>query len=261
MASSRSARWSWRVTRPRRRSRLIAPAPLAAAVLALGGVVLAAVLAEVGNAEGGGAGILALALAVVVATIAIAFAIFTFTFAVTDWKARTETPGRRSPKVRTRPFVFPARALLRSFSASSLTNLAALIAGRHRPALRAEWRGHLAGEGGHDPVTWPKVRQALGFVAAAIHLRLQDAADQAWRPIDAVLRSRFLSNLFIWGPVIATLVAIVRHDGRFGLVADDQDPVALGAFLYGVIRTGRWWRRIKLPEPKPRRTREQQPPT
>jgi hypothetical protein len=32
------------------------------------------------------------------------------------------------------------------------------------------------------------------------------------------------------------LVAIVRHDGRFGLVADIQDPVALRVFLYGVIR-------------------------
>src|SRR4051812_27989141 len=53
--------------------------------------------------------------------------------------------------------------------------------------------------------------------------------------------------------VTVTLVAIVRHDGRYGLVADDQDPVALGAFLYGVIRTGRWWRGIKPPPPKPRR--------
>jgi hypothetical protein len=52
------------------------------------------------------------------------------------------------------------------------------------------------------------------------------------------------------------LVAIVRHDGRFGLVADIQDPAALGAFLYGVIRTGRWWRGVKPPEPKPRRAKE-----
>jgi len=76
------------------------------------------------------------------------------------------------------------------------------------------------------------------------------------RPADAVLGSRTLSNLFVWGPVIVMLVAIVHHDGRFGLVADDQDPVALGAFLYGVIRTGRWWRGVKPPEPKARRARE-----
>lgn len=56
-------------------------------------------------------------------------------------------------------------------------------------------------------------------------------------------RSRALSSLFVMGPVTATLFAIVRHDGRFGLVADDQDSVALGAFLYCVIRIGRWWQR------------------
>ena len=32
--------------------------------------------------------------------------------------------------------------------------------------------------------------------------------------------------------------------------------VGLAIFLYGVIRTGRWWRRVKPPEPKPRRVKE-----
>jgi hypothetical protein len=90
-----------------------------------------------------------------------------------------------------------------------------------------------------------------------VRYRLEDAAELAWRPADAVLGSRLLSNLFVWGPVIATLVAIVHHDGRFGLVADVQDPIALGAFLYIVIKAGRSWRQIKLPAPKPRRDREQ----
>jgi hypothetical protein len=35
-------------------------------------------------------------------------------------------------------------------------------------------------------------------------------------------------------------------------MADDQDLPALGALLYGVIRTGRWWRWVKPPEPKAR---------
>ena len=131
---------------------------------------------------------------------------------------------------------------LAGFSVRGLTALATLLAGRSRPALRAEWRAHLAGETGHDPVTWRKVRQAVGFVASAVQFRVADAADLAWRPADAVLGSRALSNLFVWGPVIVALVAIVHHDGRFGLVADVQDPAALGAFLYGAIRTGRWWR-------------------
>lgn len=154
------------------------------------------------------------------------------------------------------PFLLRFRDRLRGFPASSLTDLAALLAGRGRPALRAEWRAHLAGESGRDPVTWRKVRQALGFVASAVQLRLADAADLAWRPADAVLGSRTLSNLFVGGPVIVVLFAIVHHDGRFGLVADIQDPAALGAFLYGVIRTGRWWRGVKPREPKARRARE-----
>jgi len=149
----------------------------------------------------------------------------------------------------------PERALAR-FYVRNLTDLAAWLAGPKRLALRDEWRAHLAGEGGHDPITRRKVWNALGFVVSAIRFRLADAADLAWRPADAVLGSRTLSNLFVWGPVIATLVAIVRHDGRFGLVADDQDPVALGAFLYVVIKTGRWWRGVKPPEPRARRTRE-----
>ena len=146
--------------------------------------------------------------------------------------------------------------LLARFYACGLTSLAAKLAGRRRPSLQAEWRAHLAGESGHDPVTWQKVRQAFGFVASAVRFRLTDAADLAWRPADAVLGSRTLSNLFVWGPVIVMLFAIVHHDGRFGLVADVQDPVALGAFLYVVIKSGRRWRGVKPPEPKARRARE-----
>ena len=149
-----------------------------------------------------------------------------------------------------------ADSALAVFCISGLTALAAQLAGRKRPSLLAEWQTHLTGESGDDPVTWRKSRQALGFVAAAIHLRLQDAADLAWRPADAVLGSRTLSNLFVGGPVIVVLFAIVHHDGRFGLVSDIQDAGELGAILYGVIRVGRWWRQIKPPEPKPRRARE-----
>jgi hypothetical protein len=145
---------------------------------------------------------------------------------------------------------------LAKFSVRTLTGLAVFLAGRERPLLRDEWRAHLAGESGHDPITWYKARAALGFVASSARFRLADAADLTWRPVDAVLASRTLSNLFVWGPVIVMLFAIVHHDGRFGLVADVQDPACMGAFLYGVIRTGRWWRGVKPPEPKARRAKE-----
>lgn len=100
------------------------------------------------------------------------------------------------------------------------------------------------------------MRAAWGFVWSAVRFRLDDAANLAWQPIDAVLGSRTLSNLFVWGPVIVTLVAIVQHDGRYGLVADDQDPIALGIFLYAAIKAGRWRRKIKPRNPKPRRVKE-----
>jgi hypothetical protein len=76
-----------------------------------------------------------------------------------------------------------------------------------------------------------------------------------------VLGSRTLSNLFARGPSVVMLFAIVRHDGRSGLVADIQvadiqDASELGAILCLVIRTGRWWRGVKPPELKARRGRE-----
>jgi len=143
-----------------------------------------------------------------------------------------------------------------TISPGSLTSVAMFLAGRRRPLVGVEWRGHLLGEHGSGLTQREQVRAARGFILAALQYRVRDAADLAWRPADAVLRSRFLSNLFVWGPVMVTLIAIVRHDGRYGLVTDDQDPAELGAFLYLVIRTGRWWRGIKPPPPKPRRARE-----
>ena len=129
-----------------------------------------------------------------------------------------------------------------------------MLAGRQRPALRAEWRAHLAGE--TATTGYLAEGQAGSRVRRApIRYRLR-TPPPGMASSDAVLGSRTLSNMFVGGPVIVTLVAIVRHDGRFGLVADDQDPVALGAFLYVVIKTGRWWRGVKPPEPRARRARE-----
>jgi len=150
--------------------------------------------------------------------------------------------------------VGPARKVV--LSPRSLTRAAVFLAGKKRSAMRDEWRSHLSGWPGQGLTSKQQIRAARGFLWAAVRYRLEDAADLAWRPADAVLGSRILSNLFVCGPVIAMLLAIVHHDGRFGLVADDQDPVAAGAFLYVVIKTGRWWRQIKLPEPKPRRAKE-----
>jgi hypothetical protein len=150
-----------------------------------------------------------------------------------------------------------ANWLLAGLSARGLTALATLIAGRRRPALRAEWRAHLAGESGHDPVTWRKVKEALGFVASALQCRCTDMADAAWMPFDTILKSRKLSNLLVFGPTAMAALCILRHLGTLGVLTSAESISAIGGGLYGLVRVGRWWRDVKPPEPKARRAREQ----
>ena len=83
---------------------------------------------------------------------------------------------------------------------SRLTGVAVWLVGRKRLALADEWRAHLAGDTGHDPVTCRKSREASGFVVCAVKLRLADITDAAWVPVDAVLKSRTLSNLLVLRP-------------------------------------------------------------
>jgi hypothetical protein len=144
-----------------------------------------------------------------------------------------------------------------AFSVHGLTALAVLLAGRRRPALRAEWQAHLAGESGHDPVTWRKVKEALGFVASAIQCRCRDAADAAWTPADAILKSRKLSNMLVFGPTATAAMYILRHLGTIGVLTSAENISAIGGGLYGLVRVGRWWRDVKLPEPKARRASQE----
>jgi hypothetical protein len=137
-----------------------------------------------------------------------------------------------------------------------LIGLAASIAGSKRPTKCDEWRAHLAGETGHDPVTWQKVNEALRFVASAVRLRLGDAADAAWTPFDAILKSRTLSNLVVLGPTGMAAVFILRQEGTLGVIKSAGSISVIGSLLYGVIRLGRWWRDVKPPEPKARRAKE-----
>jgi hypothetical protein len=148
-----------------------------------------------------------------------------------------------------------ARMALR-YSAPLLTDLAVFLAGRRGPALRDEWRAHLAGESGHDPVTPQKVKEARGFVLAAVRYRIGDAAATAWTPADAILRSWVLSNMFVLIPSSVAAVIILHHDGAVGLLVSAESIAAIGGTLYGLVRVGRWWRDVKTPEPKARRAKE-----
>lgn len=157
--------------------------------------------------------------------------------------------------------ILPLRSTLAQLSVArlsvdSLTSFAALLAGRRRLTLRQEWIAHLAGEGGHDPATWQKVKQAFGFLVSAIRYRCTDAADMAWTPFDAILRSRTLSNLSVLVPTTAAGCLVLRHEGVLGVVTSAESILAIAAALYGLIRTGRWWRNVKPSEPKAQRSKK-----
>lgn len=150
----------------------------------------------------------------------------------------------------------PPGRWLAGFAVRDLTSMAALLAGRSRPALRDEWRAHLAGWSGTDPVTSRKVRQAAGFVVSAIHCRLGDAAETAWTPGDAILRSRTLSNLFVLLPTGVAAMIIFRHEGTVGVLTSAESISAIGISLYAFVHVGRKYRDVKPPEPKAGRTKE-----
>jgi hypothetical protein len=141
--------------------------------------------------------------------------------------------------------------------AHSLTGLAAILAGRNRrPGLLEEWLAHIAGHIGQESHPWRKLIDALGFLIAAVHYRIQDAADLAWIPAEAILRSRALSNIFFIAPTATAALVIFHHDGVVGVIKSAEGVSAIGAGAYGLVRIGRWWRGVKPPDPKPRRGKE-----
>jgi hypothetical protein len=160
------------------------------------------------------------------------------------------TREARSKKIR-----LQLQRYLTGLSAQTLTDFAAILAGRKRLGLREEWRSHLAGDSGHDPANWKKVKEAFGFLISAVRFRCSDVTDIAWTPVDAILKSRILSNLFVLIPTAIATYPVLHHEGALGVVSSAESIIAIAAAFYGLIRTGRWWRDIKPREPKARRRR------
>ena len=148
------------------------------------------------------------------------------------------------------------RAQRARVSSQRLTGLAAFIAGHKRAVIGNEWRAHLSGETGAGLSADRLTREAAGFILAAIRFRVEDAADLAWRPVDAVLASRTLSNLMVLTVTLATAAIFARQGGVYG-VADNLVGVGVvwGA-AFGLIHYGREWRDVKPAERKPRRAKE-----
>ncbi len=120
-------------------------------------------------------------------------------------------------------------------------------------ASAAAW---IVGHVGKEIPPWRKLMAALGFLIAAVHYRIQDATDLAWIPVEAILKSRALSNIFFIAPTATAAVVIFHHDGIPGVINSAEGISAVGATFYGLVRVGRWWRGVKPPDPKPRRSNE-----
>jgi hypothetical protein len=142
-------------------------------------------------------------------------------------------------------------------SPRALTRAAVFMAGKKRSAVELEWRGHLLGESGHSLTQREQACAACGFVWAAVRYRLRDATDQAWRPVDAILRSRTWSNLFVLIPAAVASLFILRNGGTLGVVKSAESIIAIGGIFYGMIRAGRRWRDVQPPDPKVRRVKGQ----
>ncbi|WP_432174641.1 hypothetical protein [Streptomyces sp. Tue6028] len=123
--------------------------------------------------------------------------------------------------------------------------IASLVAGRRRTHLREEWAAVLAGDPEHGLVLSPRTRMryALGFLWAAVRLRVRDLASPMWVPVDWTLAVESRTNGFIAAVVGFQAVWIVGHGGLPALVTDVWEPCAIvGGALYVLVR---WLRRVR----------------
>ncbi|MEU1196645.1 hypothetical protein ABZ446_10515 [Streptomyces sp. NPDC005813] len=123
--------------------------------------------------------------------------------------------------------------------------IASFVAGRRRTHLREEWAAVLAGDPERGIVLSPRTRMryALGFLWAAVRLRVRDLAAPLWIPVDWTLAVESRTNGFIAAVVGAQAVWIVGHGGLPALVTDVWEPCAIvGGALYVLVR---WLRRVR----------------
>jgi hypothetical protein len=150
-----------------------------------------------------------------------------------------------------------AGALRHRFAARStkaLTGLACALAGPRHAHLRDAWSADLYGDPQGGLLTaGHRLRLAAGFVVAAIRCRLDDATELAWRKADRLLGSRRDSVLALVTPAAVASVAVLSHEGIYGLVANAENLTAVGTISYLAVKGLRHYRQIETPT-RPRKT-------
>lgn len=101
-------------------------------------------------------------------------------------------------------------------------DVASFVAGQRRAHLREEWAAVLAGDPGNGIVLSPRrrMRYALGFLWAALRMRLRDLVAPLWMPVDWLLSVESRTRGFITLAVGAQVVYIEWEDGLHALVTE-----------------------------------------
>ncbi|MFF2852391.1 hypothetical protein ACFVT5_39735 [Streptomyces sp. NPDC058001] len=124
-------------------------------------------------------------------------------------------------------------------------DFASFVAGDRRAHLREEWAAVLAGDPGNGIVlsSRRRMRYAIGFLRAALRMRLNDLAAPLWMPVDWLLSLESRTHGLIALAVGAQIVYIQHEDGLHALVTEGWGwcagcGIALRLFLG-------WLRRIR----------------
>jgi hypothetical protein len=101
-------------------------------------------------------------------------------------------------------------------------DFASLVAGERRAHLRDEWAAVLAGDPGNGIVlsSSRRMRYAVGFLWAALRMRLHDLTAPLWTPVDWLLSVESRTHGFITLAVGAQVVYIVYQDHLHALVTE-----------------------------------------
>ncbi|MFD4560115.1 hypothetical protein ACFWP5_38360 [Streptomyces sp. NPDC058469] len=130
---------------------------------------------------------------------------------------RTRPPEQDlDPEATTSTHTQNARAGLRTL------DLASFVAGERRSHLREEWASVLAGDPGNG-ITLSRrrrLRYALGFLWAALRMRLRDLTAPLWLPVDWLLSVETRTHGFITLAVGAQVVYVECEDGFHALVTE-----------------------------------------
>ncbi|MFD7715447.1 hypothetical protein [Streptomyces sp. NPDC059814] len=99
---------------------------------------------------------------------------------------------------------------------------ASFVAGDRRAHLREEWAAILGGDPGNGVVlsSRRRMRYALGFLWAALRMRISDLAAPLWTPVDWLLSVESRAHGFIALAVGAQILYIQHEDGVHALVTE-----------------------------------------